>query len=498
MAYSVLKLLLPHPLRTFMRDLDSAYQERLKEIKVKNQQIQELEHTSQESHNHLLKEIQELEYTSQESQNHLLKEIELKNQQIQELEHTSQESQNHLLKEIELKNQQIQELEYTSQESQNHLLKEIELKNQQIEKLEHTLEESQNHLLKEIELKNQQIEELEHTLEESQNHLLKEIELKNQYLIELESTSEKLLKALESENRRIQESNLSDEDYEKLTKAGLFIIGSARSGTSILCDCLNLSPDVFLLGEANLYIHHHLDNFIEFFNNQHIQFNNRRSKGTFAPPSRLPERGGINFLARMNKNYNFVGEKIAFGPHGKIDNQSSQEVFFNFHARYFYFSNYILIIRRPAEAVLSMLKMFPQIGLDLIFDCWLRTLKIQVDVFQSFPRSHVIFFENLNTETVMQLCSVISVNIHIPKGIFREENKYSLLAEDEIPDELSKYRKICLACEEIYKQVKNEFNLETFKFKETTPNYGSARYGFSYNIQKQIDEIIHGLASVQD
>ncbi|MDZ8260898.1 hypothetical protein [Nostoc sp. ChiQUE01b] len=433
MAYSGLKLLLPHFLRTFIRDLDSAYQERLKEI--------------------------------------------------------------------DLKNQQIKELQDILQESQNHLVKKIDLKNQQIKELQDTLQESQNHLVKEIDLKNQQIKELQDTLQESQNHLVKKIDLKNQEFLELESTYQKILKGLESQNRRrrIQESNMSDEDYEKLSKAGLFIIGSARSGTSILCDCLNLSPDVFLLGEANLYIHHNLDNFVEFFNNQHIQFNNRRSKGTFAPPSRLSESGGINFLSRMKKNYNFVGEKIAFGPNGKIDNQSFQEVFFNFNAIYFYFSNYILIIRRPAEVVLSMLKIFPETSLDLIFDCWLRTLQIQIDVFQSFPYSYVIFFENLSNETVMNLCSLIGINIHIPKGIFREENKYSLLAEDEIPDELelSKYQKICLFCEEVYKKVKNEFDLETFKFKETTANYGAARYGFSYNIQKQIDDIIHELASFQ-
>ncbi|WP_392535703.1 hypothetical protein [Nostoc sp. C117] len=455
MAYSSFKLLFPHSLRTILRNLDSAYQERLKEIEIKNQQIEELQHTSQESHNHLLKEI-------------------------------------------EIKNQQIKELQHTSQESHNHLLKEIEIKNQQIEELQHTSQQSHNHLLKEIEIKNQQIKELQHTSQESHNHLLKEIEIKNQQLIELESNFQKLSEALvESEKCRIQESNLSEEDYEKLSKAGLFIIGSARSGTSILCDCLNLSPDVFLLGEANLYIHHNQENFVDFFNTQHIQFKNRRSKGTFAPPSRLPERGGINFLSRMKKNYNFVGEKIAFGPHGEIDNQSFQEVFFNFHARYFYFSNYILIMRRPAEAVFSMLKMFPERGLDAIFDCWLRTVKIQIDVFQSFPHSYVIFFENLSNETVTNLCSIIGINIHIPKGIFREENKYSLLAQDEIPNEFSKYRKIGLACEEIYQKVKNEFNLETFKFKDTTANYGNARYGFSDKIQKQIDEIIHELASVQ-
>ncbi|AUS99231.1 hypothetical protein CLI64_01825 [Nostoc sp. CENA543] len=334
---------------------------------------------------------------------------------------------------------------------------------------------------------------------------LANIEIKNQQFSILESNYQTALQELDNQKKLIQEyvgyqnnnkNNflINDEEYEILSKSGLFIVGNARSGTSILCDCLNLSPDVFLLGEANLYLHYNLDNFVEFFNTQHIQFKNRRCKGTFIPSSRLPEKGGFAFLSRMHKNYKFVGEKIAFGPHGDFNNQSRQELFFHFHATYFYFSNYILIMRRPTEAIWSMLKMFPDRKLYLLFESWLRTIQIQIDVFHSFPNSYVIFFENMNNEKVLNLCSLMGINLHIPEAMFRENNKYSLLARNEIPNELSPYADTLLAYEDIYQKIQDEFDPKTFKLKETASNYGCARYGFSSSIQEKIEVLLHDLA----
>jgi hypothetical protein len=351
------------------------------------------------------------------------------------------------------------------------------------------LQNSYQERLKEIESKNHQIVDLENSYQER----LKEIESKNHQIVDLENSYQERLKEIESKNHHWQEFRLSDKDYEKLDKAGLFIVGSARSGTSILCDCLNLSPEIFLLGEANLYINHDLENFVVFFNNQHIQFKNRKSKGTFVPLARESEKGAFNFLQRMKKNFRFVGEKIAFGPQGKINNLSIQEVFFDFHSRYFYFSNYILILRRPTEVVLSMSKMFPEVSINSLFDCWLRTIQVQIDVFQSFPNAYVIFFQDLSNEAIINLCSLIGLNIHIPTGMLREENKHSLVADNQMPDELSNHSQICLDCERIYKQLKDAFSIESFKFKPTTANYGNANYGFSSYIQKQIDELISSL-----
>ncbi|MEH1841978.1 MAG: methyltransferase domain-containing protein [Nostoc sp.] len=74
--YFVFKNIIPTTVRTFIRDLDSAYQQRLKEIEVKNQQIQDLEQnytnlqssyqTLQASYEQLMLEQHHVQSVSQE------------------------------------------------------------------------------------------------------------------------------------------------------------------------------------------------------------------------------------------------------------------------------------------------------------------------------------------------------------------------------------------------------------------------------------------------
>ncbi|MBD2436141.1 hypothetical protein [Nostoc sp. FACHB-110] len=406
--YSLFKKLVPQSLRTFIRDLDSAYRERLTEIDIKNQQILELE--------------KKYEDISQKMET-LMRDLDSAYQQR--------------LTEIDIKNQQILELE-------------------------------------------KKYENFSQKMEPAKNDIQKQQVLA----------------------KTVDNSNLSDEEYEKLSKAGLFIVGNARSGTSILCSSLNLSSEVFLLGEANLALHYNLDDFVDFYNNQHILFKNPKFKGTsFAPPSRLIEKGAFPFLLRMNKNYKFIGEKVAFGPHGiNIDNKSHQELFFNFHARYFYFSKYIIIIRRPTETVWSMLKMFPDISLNLLFESWLRTLLLKIDIICAFPNSYVLFFESLSCETILSLCSYIEINnINIPENMFTKKHQNSLLDNYEIPEELSIYSDICLACENIYKQVQDVFCFKTFQFKEiigssTAPD----GYTFITSTQNQINNLLYQLQQAKE
>ncbi len=317
-------------------------------------------------------------------------------------------------------------------------------------------------------------------LDRAYQERLKEIDSKNRYIEELEKEISRL---------RPRE-NFSAEDFEKINKQGLFVVGNARSGTSIIWTCLNISKHIFLLGEANLYLHYFRDNFVDYFNEQHLSFNNRRSKGTFVPPSIFPERGGLSLFSRMNRHYIYVGEKIAFGPAEKCDNEIHQNIFFNFHAKYFYFSTYLLIIRKPIEVVWSMLKKFPEKKLTKLFECWLRTIQIQLDVYQTFPNSYVMFFEDLNCNFFTEIGSIIGIDLYIPEGMLIEENKHSLLGDDQIPNELLNYQEICHKCSEIYNLIRREFSRENFPLKERSVHYAVARYQFCFLVQGKIKELL--------
>jgi hypothetical protein len=76
--------------------------------------------------------------------------------------------------------------------------------------------------------------------------LIRNLDSAYQELLKLSVEQENVIKqqsqAIELKNEQIHQlenSIFREEDYEKLSQQGLFIVGNARSATSVLCDCLN-------------------------------------------------------------------------------------------------------------------------------------------------------------------------------------------------------------------------------------------------------------------
>ncbi len=63
-----------------------------------------------------------------------------------------------------------------------------------------------------------------------------------------------------------------------------FVLGPARSGTTILAQLVNTSDRAYLTTEANLYQAGHHPDFREWYNHQHLLFENQISKMSYAAP----------------------------------------------------------------------------------------------------------------------------------------------------------------------------------------------------------------------
>jgi hypothetical protein len=298
------------------------------------------------------------------------------------------------------------------------------------------------------------------------------------------------LERLQRPELRTTYFDLSVDDIRAVAEHGLFIVGNARSGTSILLDCFNLSPEVFLFGEANLYIRHLCEDFAEEFNRLHVGFKNRRGKGTYVPPSPLPESGGVAALRRMALHHRYVGEKVTFGPHGTINGQSHQEAFFAFQARWFYASKYFLILRTPAECVWSMKKVFPDRHPSALYESWLRTLEIQLDLLHTFPNVYLIFFDNLSAETFPRINALLGTQIEPGPGILREDRQRSRLDGGRLPPELSAFQQFNDLCVQLYLEMKEAFCPRTLTFKPIAAKYVSANVGFSAVMHDRIDHLL--------
>ena len=101
--------------------------------------------------------------------------------------------------------------------------------------------------------------------------------------------------------------------YEKL----VFIVGNARSGTTIIANILNMSESVFVMEEANLFIHLTKTEFPKWFNTMHCDLGKPPRKGTYVPQFESEEETGLVTLRRLARDHDFVATRsrsIRWGP----------------------------------------------------------------------------------------------------------------------------------------------------------------------------------------
>ena len=130
----------------------------------------------------------------------------------------------------------------------------------------------------------------------------------------------------------------------------LFIIGAARSGTTVLQNALNHSPDVYLLGEPNLHLDAGAPGFAARYNGMHRAWLNQETKSTFCPPVLGEDGPWRDYLQALGAHHRCVGAKIVVNPGG---GPAWIEGLFTFHCREFYDARYIFTFRHPLAVVNS-------------------------------------------------------------------------------------------------------------------------------------------------
>jgi hypothetical protein len=281
-------------------------------------------------------------------------------------------------------------------------------------------------------------------------------------------------------------------ELEALGKKGLFVVGNVRSGTSILQRCLNLSKDVYLLDESDIFRNHSKSDFRWWFHQKHEGFRNAPIKGRFipAPPIELPS--GMAYLAWLARHYRYVGEKITFGPMCTLEGVPYPDVFFAFQSQFFFLAAYFIIVRNPIECIWSSHKMFYEVPIESVIECWLRSVNLAIDLYAAFPNCYMIFFEDLANQTIDRISQILQTEIRLPGKMLNDEAKCSRLPKGEIPEDLSDFRRPLEDCMEIYDHLTSLFSPHTLFYDgegdmlEVLPGALKAR------IAQTLDSVIPG------
>lgn len=147
---------------------------------------------------------------------------------------------------------------------------------------------------------------------------------------------------------------LSDEPCspvcQRVATQSLFVIGAARTGTTILQNALNDADDIFLFGEPRFHQDSGSPDFATRYNGMHRAWENQENKSSHCPSLFETDASWWIYLARLADIYRYVGSKIVINPQHAVE--ESREVF-DFQCRHFYAAHYIFTFRNPLDALMS-------------------------------------------------------------------------------------------------------------------------------------------------
>ena len=190
-----------------------------------------------------------------------------------------------------------------------------------------------------------------------------------------------------------------------MAKNAVFILGFARSSTTIVQQIVNWSHEALILGEANFHLPSDASRFRDGYNAQHVEFGNQVSKTTYAPDF-VPERPHTwwQWLAEAAKHYPIVGDKMAFTAYHltTVDRHATQAFF---ESRFFD-AKYIFIIREPIQALLSTAKLLNVTTEDLLrpeIVAWLDFVQFWADCVRTFPNTLTLIADDIGPQTVGEI-----------------------------------------------------------------------------------------------
>jgi hypothetical protein len=212
----------------------------------------------------------------------------------------------------------------------------------------------------------------------------------------------------------------------RLAPKTVFVMGFARSSTTITLQILNSAHNAQLLGEANFFMPNPASRFRDWYNDQHISFGNQITKSSFAADflPDVPHRW-YEWLNRAASYYDVVGEKIAFSAyHFSLVQPSDVRSFYE--ARFFD-ARYIFLIRNPIDTLLSAARLF---GItddsEMRKHClaWLAYVQLWADWIRVFPRNMTVVADEFDEAAVDRLALFTGLDLKGAKSLIEPEKKY--------------------------------------------------------------------------
>jgi hypothetical protein len=286
-------------------------------------------------------------------------------------------------------------------------------------------------------------------------------------------------------------------DNRERQRRTIFIIGYARSGTTVLMDILNSSEEALVLSEFNYHIVRKYKNAFGWYGGDtfYEHFVSRKKtelpvlyKSAFLdikPEENVHEADELlDYLAR---DYTFVGDKIALS-FRDFDGVSElelleQAISQNPEATYIY------TFRRPDENLLSAAKMFPDSDLDTLARWIAGTWLVSLRAFARVNRSYLVFQDDVIPEIIQELEALFDLNCSLSEELVGRQMMKTRVQKPEDRDPVAHVKGMdeMTAC---YDELRSIFACDKSILKKSRTDALMLRVA---GVISRLEPLVHGL-----
>lgn len=215
---------------------------------------------------------------------------------------------------------------------------------------------------------------------------------------------------------------------------GLFVIGAARTGTTILQNALNDADDIFLFGEPRFHLDAGGADFAARYNGMHRAWGNQENKSSHCPSLFETDASWWAYLARLADTYRHVGSKIVINPEHAMAECGQ---LFDFHCRHFYTSHYIFTFRNPLDVLMSTRGLAQLNGGRVashaeVLRGFFSVVQLYFRALRNLPHVHAVFHEKVDAHVFGALGNALDLQLDHAMDYY-DHGKVRHYSLDDIP-----------------------------------------------------------------
>ena len=277
---------------------------------------------------------------------------------------------------------------------------------------------------------------------------------------------------------------------------GLFVIGAPRSGTTILQNALNHSPEVYLLGEANLHLEVGEPNFAARYNARHDSVSHQKTKSTFCPPILKVDGTCEDYLTKLGQSYKWVGEKIVVN---SLHSADWVERLTKYHCERFYKAHYLFTFRHPLATVRSTHDLQRIAGhapdsVTRLLDNYLVAMQLFLCALRNLSHTRAVFHEEVTPVELQRIGAWLGIDLRDAAAYYNDTRvrTYALEGAGFDADDRARVERVA----ELYSTFKREARagFDTPQLEQMDNHLSPQHYTSLGRIDREVRTLRRGMA----